>query len=268
MTDVPDELLAIRPHLQRSAELVAYKPEISYYCKYYAVKRGMQLQHLSPEGEGFLHKLMDELVSMKAQYRDHQAVTDEQLGAQAVEDFAMAVFDKADSAERSGEISRDLARNFAAAVSFLEVTQLFSPVATPSPSPDEGDATAAAPAIRQMGELRPDIAEKIKYAKWKMVTVAKTLRESGTNTGLPVSTKPKDPATLSAQIASYNAKWSDENEQPDYSDEPEFLIDPIAVGKATKHAKWALSALNFDDAKTAIKELQNAIDTLLPYDKE
>lgn len=38
--------------------------------------------------------------------------------------------------------------------------------------------------------------------------------------------------------------------------------DDVNVAKAEKHAKWAISALNFDDVPTAIKELRNALETL------
>jgi vacuolar protein sorting-associated protein VTA1 len=38
--------------------------------------------------------------------------------------------------------------------------------------------------------------------------------------------------------------------------------DDMAVAKAQKHARWAISALNFEDAETAVKELRAALQTL------
>ncbi|TVY33719.1 Vacuolar protein sorting-associated protein [Lachnellula subtilissima] len=38
--------------------------------------------------------------------------------------------------------------------------------------------------------------------------------------------------------------------------------DDISVAKAQKHARWAISALNFEDADTAVKELRAALQTL------
>ena len=35
-----------------------------------------------------------------------------------------------------------------------------------------------------------------------------------------------------------------------------------AIAKAQKHAKWAISALNFDDVQTAVQELRGALETL------
>jgi vacuolar protein sorting-associated protein VTA1 len=38
--------------------------------------------------------------------------------------------------------------------------------------------------------------------------------------------------------------------------------DDAAIAKAQKHARWAISALNFEDAATAVKELRAALQTL------
>jgi len=39
-------------------------------------------------------------------------------------------------------------------------------------------------------------------------------------------------------------------------------VDEEAVMKAQKHARWAISALNFEDVPTAIKEFELALQTL------
>lgn len=39
-------------------------------------------------------------------------------------------------------------------------------------------------------------------------------------------------------------------------------IDDAAIAQAQKHAKWAISALNFDDVPTAVKELKIALSAL------
>jgi vacuolar protein sorting-associated protein VTA1 len=40
------------------------------------------------------------------------------------------------------------------------------------------------------------------------------------------------------------------------------VVDEEAVMKAQKHARWAISALNFEDVPTAIKELRGALASL------
>lgn len=39
-------------------------------------------------------------------------------------------------------------------------------------------------------------------------------------------------------------------------------LDPMVIAKIQKHAKWAISALNYDDLETARKELRLALDIL------
>jgi len=39
-------------------------------------------------------------------------------------------------------------------------------------------------------------------------------------------------------------------------------VDEEAMMKAQKHARWAISALNFEDVPTAIKEFQLALHML------
>jgi len=39
-------------------------------------------------------------------------------------------------------------------------------------------------------------------------------------------------------------------------------VDEESITKAQKHAKWAISALNYDDIPTAVKELRAALKTL------
>jgi len=43
---------------------------------------------------------------------------------------------------------------------------------------------------------------------------------------------------------------------------PVYNTDDEAIAKAQKHARWAISALNFEDAETAVKELRAALQTL------
>lgn len=42
----------------------------------------------------------------------------------------------------------------------------------------------------------------------------------------------------------------------------ESKIDDLDIGNAQKHARWAISALNFEDTETAIKELREALRIL------
>jgi vacuolar protein sorting-associated protein VTA1 len=49
---------------------------------------------------------------------------------------------------------------------------------------------------------------------------------------------------------------------PPSAPQPNFAIDDDAIAKAQKHARWAISALNFEDVATAVSELESALRTL------
>jgi vacuolar protein sorting-associated protein VTA1 len=50
---------------------------------------------------------------------------------------------------------------------------------------------------------------------------------------------------------------------PSSSARPSLVeVDDEAIAQAQKHARWAISALNFEDTKTAIRELRDALKTL------
>ncbi len=44
--------------------------------------------------------------------------------------------------------------------------------------------------------------------------------------------------------------------------EDNLITDEEAIMRAQKHARWAISALNFEDVKTAVKELRGALEVL------
>lgn len=50
--------------------------------------------------------------------------------------------------------------------------------------------------------------------------------------------------------------------RPQVASPPNYVVDEEAILTAQKHAKWALSALNFEDVNTAVKELQDALKAL------
>ncbi|KAF3891709.1 DUF605-domain-containing protein [Trichophyton interdigitale] len=66
----------------------------------------------------------------------------------------------------------------------------------------------------------------------------------------PITQIPKD--TLPVSSSTHGASSSSQ------------AVDEEAISNAQKHARWAVSALNFDDVNTAIKELQKALNFLNP----
>ncbi|EXB63256.1 hypothetical protein L484_012446 [Morus notabilis] len=136
------------PYLQRADELQKHEPLVAYYCRLYAMERGLRI----PQNErtkttnALLISLMNQLEKDKKSLK---------LGPEDnlyLEGFALNVFGKADKQDRAGRADLSTAKTFYAASIFFEI-------------------------INQFGALQPDLEEKQKYAAWKAADIRKALKE-------------------------------------------------------------------------------------------
>lgn len=128
---------------------------IAYYCRSYAVDKGIKLRIDDPAVNTFLFSLMDTLESSK------KSLPTNDSGAAAVtcENYAYNIFSKADDEYRSGESTKDTARQFYAASTFYDI-------------------------LEQFGPLDEEVLEKRKYSKWKAADIMKAV-SSGQRPVLP-----------------------------------------------------------------------------------
>ncbi|CAK9165488.1 unnamed protein product [Ilex paraguariensis] len=136
------------PYLQRADELQKHEPLVAYYCRVYAMERGLKI----PQSErtkttnSLLISLMNQLEkdkkSLKLGPDDHFHL----------EGFGLNVFAKADKQDRAGRADLNTAKTFYAASIFFEI-------------------------LNQFGVLQPDLEEKQKYAAWKAADIRKALKE-------------------------------------------------------------------------------------------
>ncbi|XP_055823849.1 protein HOMOLOG OF MAMMALIAN LYST-INTERACTING PROTEIN 5 [Solanum dulcamara] len=136
------------PYLQRADELQKHEPLVAYYCRLYAMERGLKI----PQNErtkttnsilvSLINQLEKDKKSLKLGPDDHFHV----------EGFALNVFAKADKQDRAGRADLNTAKTFYAASIFFEI-------------------------LNQFGELQPDLEQKQKYAAWKAADIRKALKE-------------------------------------------------------------------------------------------
>ncbi|XP_009770773.1 protein HOMOLOG OF MAMMALIAN LYST-INTERACTING PROTEIN 5-like isoform X2 [Nicotiana sylvestris] len=136
------------PYLQRADELQKHEPLVAYYCRLYAMERGLKI----PQSDrtkttgALLVSLMKQLekdkMSLKLGPDDHLHL----------EGFALNVFAKADKQDRAGRADLNTAKTFYAASIFFEI-------------------------LNQFGELQPDVEQKQKYAVWKAADIRKAIKE-------------------------------------------------------------------------------------------
>ncbi|CAK7324579.1 unnamed protein product [Dovyalis caffra] len=136
------------PYLQRADELQKHEPLVAYYCRLYAMEKGLKI----PQNErtkttnSLLVSLMNQLEKDKKSLK---------LGPEDnlyLEGFALNVFGKADKQDRAGRADLNTAKTFYAASIFFEI-------------------------ITQFGTLQPDLEQKQKYAVWKAADIRKALKE-------------------------------------------------------------------------------------------
>jgi vacuolar protein sorting-associated protein VTA1 len=155
---IPAELKKMTPYVRRAEELDKdkTKPEsrlVAYYCRQYAVHTGIPLA-VSDEGKSCLGELLGDLEKEK---QAMDAFTRDEAKFLCAK-FANSVFDNADLEDRTAEASKNTARVFYAAGSFLDILHQFY---------QDDDAS----------EELAEIKKKSKYAKWKAAEILKAISE-------------------------------------------------------------------------------------------
>ncbi|KAL2944749.1 MAMMALIAN LYST-INTERACTING PROTEIN-like protein 5 [Bienertia sinuspersici] len=155
------------PYLQRADELQKHEPLVAYYCRLYAMERGLKI----PQSERTKTTSSLLMSLMKQLEKDKKSLTLSPDDHLHLEGFALNVFSKADKQDRAGRADINTAKTFYAASIFFEI-------------------------LNQFGELAPDLEQKQKYAVWKAADIRKALKEGRK----PVPGPPggeQDPSTLS-----------------------------------------------------------------------
>jgi len=148
----PPSLKHIKKYLDEAKARERQDPMISYHLRLYALQEAMEVRSKIPkEDMSFILGLMDSAEAEKKQLGalGDQADADKQAH---VENFALELFEKADDLDRKGQSTLATAKIFNSSYHVME-------------------------ACKQFGELPDDMAEKIKYAKWRVVEIAKATKE-------------------------------------------------------------------------------------------
>ncbi|KIW23078.1 hypothetical protein, variant 1 [Cladophialophora immunda] len=137
----------------RAAQLEKPKPIIAYWCEYWIVNQILSkgLHNADQESLVYTTTLMDKLEKFKSEHAQEPAVTDDIVGKAYVEQFGLETFERADNAVRANKASRQTADTFQASATFLDLLQIW-------------------------GAVDPEIAAKIKFAKYHALRIAKALK--------------------------------------------------------------------------------------------
>ena len=149
----PASLKHIKKFLDEAKARQAQDPLVAYHLRLYALQEAMEVRAKIPkEDMAYILVLMDAAEAEKKAL----GATAEQGEADKhahVENFALELFEKADDADRQGQSNLATAKVFNSAYHVMEACKQFG------------------------GELPEDMLEKIKYAKWRVVEIAKATKE-------------------------------------------------------------------------------------------
>lgn len=136
------------PYLQRADELQKHEPLVAYYCRLYAMEKGLKIPNneRTKTTNALLVSLMNQLEKDK---KTVKLAPEDNLH---LEGFALNVFGKADKQDRAGKADLSTAKTFYAASIFFEI-------------------------LNQFGPVQPDLEQKQKYAIWKAADIRKALKE-------------------------------------------------------------------------------------------
>lgn len=160
---IPSELKKITQYIRRAEELDKdSSPQtriVSYYLRQHAVQIGIPLS-TTPATRQCLQEILTKLENEKKvmkQFTQEESYT-------ICREFALKVFDKADSIDRNGMSDKSNAKNFYAAASFLDVLTLFH----------KGNANGD---NEEMSENALDEDKMRFYAKWKATDILNAIKE-------------------------------------------------------------------------------------------
>lgn len=155
LDDLPAKLKPIGHYIKTAAEHDKRDPVVAYYCRFYAVKKGIEIDSSSPECKKYLLGLMDFLEKQKQAAEADSPIKNEVIGQAHVENYALKVFLYADNEDRAGRFNKNVVKSFYTAGMLFDVLSVFD-------------------------EVSEDIEKNKKYAKWKAAYIHKCLRNGET----------------------------------------------------------------------------------------
>ncbi|VDO31810.1 unnamed protein product [Onchocerca flexuosa] len=268
VTQIPQSLRSIAHYVKIGAENADRDPIVHYWCLFYAVQTGMNIDKKSAEALQYLTSLLSILEDMKKKLSGQEALTQDLVAQAHIENFAMKLFDYADKNDRQSNFTKGVVRAFYTAGHLIDVLTLF-------------------------GELDENLIATRKYAKWKATYIHSCMKNgeipkpgSGGNqdgnlkdfnmeipqtemrkepqstTDGPIQPLPNSlgpsyiysdsaPTVETCELSHIPEAKRSSQEVSENSDSGKLTLDDYM--EAQKYAKYAVSALSYEDSKTAIE---------------
>ncbi|KAI9278037.1 Vta1 like-domain-containing protein [Sporodiniella umbellata] len=287
--DIPAELKYISPYIQRGQELSQREPVIAYYAQFYAARLALSKGPRTKETNEYLSHLLDSLEAQKKTIGENETITNDLVGYAHVENFALKIFLNADNEDRAGKASKKTAKTFLAASIFLELLKTFGeldPEVEAKIKYAKWKATDITKALRdgRTPQIGSPFDQQEDQQEEQQDSQLDTIQSDHVP---PISEFPSPPSDFATpSLATSDAGIVEPPSiptvtAPTVAPVPAPIVAPPPVSlptmnipdaplptlntnipSAQKHAKWAISALEYDDMKTARLELLSALNDL------
>ncbi|RMD39225.1 hypothetical protein DV735_g5903, partial [Chaetothyriales sp. CBS 134920] len=259
------------------------------------------LHNTDEECLSYTSALMDRLEKFKEANADEPAVSDDVAGKAYMEQFGLETFARADNAVIANKASRQTADTFQAAATFLDLLAIWGPIEPEittkikyakfhAADNNDDEDVITKPRQPSVVEVSDDSDEK-QRALAQTSTLDQSLHPSRDPSAPPPPPSQQRQASvtevageadrLSAQQHSLHPSRAPSLPRPQPQPQRQaptavlptvaaaattttapVVVDEDAMARAQKHARWAISALNFEDVPTAIRELKAALEDL------
>jgi len=157
MTTPPANLKAIGSFLKLAKEYDKRDPTIAYFCRMYAVQKGIKLDSKTAESKTFLFSLMDQLETTKKVLvsQGDEAMTNDVVAQAHLETKTIDLFTWADTEDRGGVFNKNITKAFYSTSLLFEV-------------------------LTQFGEQNDECKVMQKYSKWKATYLHKCAQSGET----------------------------------------------------------------------------------------
>ncbi|XP_068630450.1 vacuolar protein sorting-associated protein VTA1 homolog [Battus philenor] len=299
--ECPPSLKSIQHYLKTASEHDARDPVVAYWCRLHALQVGMKLTNKkTPEETKMLMALMDWLEEEKTTHKDNDAIVNEVAAQAHLENYALKLFLYADKQDREQNYGKNVVKAFYTAGMIYDVLTTFgeltdeaaqnrkyakwkaayihnclkngeTPVPGPLPTDEEGLDNEGAENNSQpapMGFSQNPGFNPQTPATPPIVPTSFSSTLPDPNAAMRAASQlppvPYTPDPNPGGFVPYDPSQQSQASQPPYGDNSTMVaqLSPDQIAKAQKYCKWASSALNYDDIKTAINNLKNALELL------
>ncbi|XP_066915139.1 vacuolar protein sorting-associated protein VTA1 homolog [Clytia hemisphaerica] len=273
---LPPTLKQINSYLKLAKEYDKRDPTVAYFCRMYAVHKGIKLDSKSPEAKKFLFGMMDNLENVKKELtgQGDESVTNDIVGQAHLENITVNLFTWADGEDRKANFNKNVVKAFYSSSLLYDV-------------------------LTQFSELSEECSMQQRYAKWKATEIHKCLQRGETPVPGPAGSEFEGTefgattsgiGSMQLNDGSANTPYPPANmDQPGpsgYTPEPvpaprkpsnqapppsSGYVAPAQASVENSHVdfqecsklcKYAMSALDYEDVDTAVANLTKALNML------